>query len=80
MSERFQGTGSGKGDKSRIADMNKFTRNMEKIYEKKSLEFWCVWEGNDSDKSEFNTEDLKEGQKISYSEYMSRIIKLHKLQ
>ena len=80
MSDRFKSDGAGKGDKSRIADINKFSRNMEKIYEKKTLQFWCVWEGNDSDKSEFNTEDLKEGQKISYSEYMSRIIKLHKLQ
>jgi hypothetical protein len=80
MSERFQGTGSGKGDKSRIADVNKFSRNMEKIYEKKTLQFWCVWEGYDSDKSVFNTKDLKEGEKVSYSEYMSRIIKLHKLQ
>ena len=80
MSDRFKSDGAGKGDKSRITDYNKYCRNSEKIFDKKTLPFWCVWEGNDIDKSEFNTEDLKEGQKISYSEYMSRIIKLHKLQ
>ena len=79
MSDRFKSDGAGKGDKSRIADMNKFTRNMEKIYEKKSLEFWCVWEGNDPIKSELDKSNLKEGQQISYSEYLSRIIKPHKL-
>jgi hypothetical protein len=76
MTERFKGTGSGKGDKSRIADYNKYCRNSDKIFEKKTLQFWCVWEGYDSD---FNTEDLEEGEKISYSEYMSRIINLKKL-
>ena len=79
MSDRFQGTGSGKGDKSRISDVNKFSRNMEKIYGRKTLPFWCVWEGNDPIKSELDKSNLKEGQQISYSEYLSRIIKPHKL-
>ena len=45
MSERFKGTGSGKGDKSRVSDYEKYSRNMEKIYEKKSWQFWAVWDG-----------------------------------
>ena len=35
----------GKGDKSRTSDANKFSRNMEKIYEKKTWQFWAVWDG-----------------------------------
>ena len=76
MGEKWHG---GKGDKNRITDTNKFSRNHEKIFEKKSLEFWCVWEGYDPDKSEFNKDKLKEGEKVSYTEYRSRIFKLHKL-
>jgi len=79
MSDRFKSDGAGKGDKSRITDYNKYCRNSEKIFEKKSLEFWCVWDGNDPIKSELDKSNLKEGQQISYSEYLSRIIKSHKL-
>lgn len=79
MSERFQGTGSGKGDKSRVSDYEKYSRNAEKIFEKKNWRYWCVFEGYDPDISEFNEEGLEEDQQISYSEYMSRIIQLRRL-
>ena len=44
----------GKGDKSRTSDVNKFSRNMEKIYEKKTWQFWAVWEGLNTEKMDFD--------------------------
>lgn len=76
MAKQWHG---GKGDKSRVSDMEKFNRNMEKIYEKKAWQFWCVWEGCDPDKCEFDNSKLKENEQISYREYRSRIIKESKL-
>jgi len=73
MSERFKGTGYGKGDKSRIADINKFNRNMEKLYEKKTWEFWSAWLGRHIDEIDFDDSGLEVGQQISYSEYIKRL-------
>ena len=73
MSERFKGTGSGKGDKSRISDTNKFSRNMEKLYERKTWQFWSVWLGRDIDEIDFDDSGLEVNQQISYSEYIKRL-------
>ena len=73
MSERFKSEGAGKGDSSRISDINKFSRNMEKLYEKKTWKFWAAWEGLNVHNVEFDDEGLGELQKISYSEYNSRL-------
>lgn len=40
--------------------------------QKKTWQFWCVWEGGDVETLKINTEGLKNGQDISYSEYLSR--------
>ncbi len=63
----------GKGDKSRTADTNKFSRNMEKIYEKKTWQFWAVWEGLNTEEMDFDDSGLKEFEKISYKEYITRL-------
>jgi len=63
----------GKGDKSRTADTNKFSRNMEKIYEKKTWQFWAVWEGSNTEEMDFDDSGLKEFEKISYKEYITRL-------
>ena len=44
----------GKGDKSRTTDTNKFSRNMEKIYEKKTWQFWAVWDGLNTEEMDFD--------------------------
>ena len=75
MSERFKGTGSGKGDKSRVSDYEKYSRNMEKIYEKKSWQFWMVWEGREVGETPFDSSGLEEGEQISYSEFIKRLKK-----
>jgi hypothetical protein len=80
MSEKFKGTGAGKGDKSRVSDYEKYSRNMERVFEKKNWRYWCIFEGYDPDTSVFDGEGLEEGQQISYSEYRSRVIKLNRLQ
>ena len=63
----------GKGDKSRTSDVNKFSRNMEKIYEKKTWHFWAVWDGLNTEKMDFDDSGLKEFEKISYKEYITRL-------
>lgn len=73
MSERFKGIGSGKGDKSRISDINKFSRNMEKLYEKKGWRFWAVWDGFDLETIEFDSSGLKDIECITYSEFKKRL-------
>jgi hypothetical protein len=73
MSERFKGTGSGKGDKSRISDINKFSRNMEKLYEKKGWRFWAVWDGYDLKTIKFDETGLKEGESITYKDFKKRL-------
>jgi hypothetical protein len=70
MSDKWHG---GKGDKSRISDPGKFSRNMERIYEKKSWQFWAVWECLDIEDIDFDKSDLDYLQKISYSEFVSRL-------
>ena len=78
MADRYKNEGAGKGDKSRISDYDKYSKNMEKIFEKKSWQFWVVWEGYDPQKCKFDESGLKDNEPISYSEYMSRIIKLER--
>ena len=75
MSERFKGTGSGKGDKSRVSDYEKYSRNMEKIYEKKSWQFWAVWDGLEVENINFDASGLKDLERISYREFLSRLNK-----
>jgi hypothetical protein len=38
----------------------------------KTWQFWCVWEGYDTDELEFDDIDLKEGEHITYAEYLKR--------
>ena len=73
MSERFKGTGSGKGDKSRISDINKFSRNMEKLYEKKGWRFWAVWDGYKLETIKFDSSGLKDTECITYNEFKKRL-------
>ena len=75
MSDRFKAVGSGKGDKSRTTDINKFSRNMEKIFEKKTWQFWAVWEGLDTETISFDDSGLKDFEQISYKEYITRLNK-----
>ena len=63
----------GKGDKSRTADINKFSRNMEKIYEKKTWQFWAVWEGLNTETMSFDDSGLEDFEQISYKEYITRL-------
>lgn len=70
MGEKWHG---GKGDKSRTADINKFSRNMEKIYEKKTWQFWAVWEGLNTEKMNFDDSGLEDFEQISYKEYITRL-------
>ena len=63
----------GKGDKSRTSDTKKFSRNMERIYEKKTWQFWAVWDGLNTEKMDFDDSGLKEFEKISYKEYITRL-------
>ena len=73
MSDRFKAVGSGKGDKSRTTDINKFSRNMEKIFEKKTWQFWAVWEGLNTEKMNFDDSGLEDFEQISYKEYITRL-------
>lgn len=70
MAKQWHG---GKGDQSRVSDIEKFNRNMEKIYEKKGWKFWMLWEGRDPDKTSFDDSDLSEYDKISYKEFIRRL-------
>lgn len=63
----------GKGDKSRTTDTNKFSRNMEKIFEKKTWQFWAVWEGLNTETMNFDDSGLKDFEQISYKEYITRL-------
>ena len=63
----------GKGDKSRTSDVNKFSRNMEKIYEKKTWQFWAVWEGLNTEEMDFDDSGLEDFEQISYKEYITRL-------
>lgn len=72
MSDKWHG---GKGDKSRVSDPKKFHDGMERIYGRKSWQFWAVWEGFDIEKIVFDDSGLKESEKISYKDFMSRLQK-----
>ena len=63
----------GKGDTSRVSNVEKYNRNMEKIYEKKSWQFWMVWEGRDVEETPFDLSGLADGEQISYSEFIKRL-------
>ena len=73
MSERFKSEGAGKGDSSRISDINKFSRNMEKLYEKKTWKFWAAWEGLDTEEMDFDDSGLQDFEQIPYKEYITRL-------
>jgi len=70
---RYETNGAGKGDKCRTSDHKKYQDGMERLYSKKSWQFWVVWEGGSSDKTEFDDLGLKPGQQISYKEYKERL-------
>lgn len=72
MAKQWHG---GKGDQSRVSDIEKFNRNMEKIYEKKSWQFWAVWDGLEVENINFDASGLKDLEKISYREFLSRLKK-----
>ena len=38
----------------------------------KTWQFWCVWEGYDTDELEFDDTNLEEGEHITYAEYIKR--------
>jgi len=42
--------------------------------EKKTWQFWCVWEGYRTHLCVFNDSGLKDLEKITYSEYKERLI------
>jgi len=73
MSNRFKGQGAGKGDKNRVSSFNVYQNGMEKIYARKSWEFWATWEGLNVDEINFDVSGLSQGEKISYKEYYSRL-------
>jgi len=75
MSDRFKSDGAGKGDKSRIADINKFSRNMEKLYEKKGWRFWALWDGYNLETIQFDNTGLTDTESITYKEFKSRLKK-----
>lgn len=79
MTDRFKNQGAGKGDKSRISDYKKYSENAEKLFCKKGWKYWCLWEGYDPDRSQFDESGLMLDEQISFKEYRSRIIKLKKL-
>ena len=70
MGDKWHG---GKGDKSRIADNKKYQRNMERIYGRKSWQFWAVWDGLNIEDITFDESGLKELEQISYREFMERL-------
>ena len=47
--------------------------NLAEYGYKKTWQFWCVWEGLDSDSVEFDDSDLEDGEDIEYSEYRRRL-------
>jgi len=63
----------GKGDKSRVSNPKKFQEGMERIYGRKSWQFWAVWDGLDLEQINFNDSGLKDNEQISYGEFMKRL-------
>lgn len=47
----------------------------EEKLSKKTWQFWCVWEGYDSDDIEFDDSGLEDGAQIDFSEYLQRKLK-----
>jgi hypothetical protein len=70
MSDKWHG---GKGDKSRVSDPKKYSVGMERIYGRKSWQFWAVWDGFDIEGLEFDDSGLKDNEQISYREFMKRL-------
>ena len=46
---------------------------MEKIYEKKTWQFWAAWEGLNTEEINFDDSGLEDFQQISYKEYITRL-------
>ena len=44
----------------------------EEYKEKKTWQFWCVWEGGNVETLKIDTKGLKDNQSISFSEYLDR--------
>lgn len=72
MSDKWHG---GKGDKSRISDPKKFNNGMERIYGRKSWQFWAVWDGLNVEDITFDSSGLKDMELISYRDFMTRLKK-----
>ena len=72
MSDKWHG---GKGDKSRISSINKFSRNHEKIFSAKNWRMWACWDGHDVNSIDFDESGLKEFEPISYQEFIKRLKK-----
>jgi hypothetical protein len=70
MSDKWHG---GKGDKSRVSDAKKYQEGMERIYGRKSWQFWAVWDGFDLDVIQFDDSGLEPSEEISYKEFMNRL-------
>jgi len=75
---KYETSGAGKGDKCRVSDHCKYQEGMERIYSKKSWQFWVIWEGGSSDLTEFDDVGLKPGEQISYKVYKERLGKFVK--
>jgi hypothetical protein len=74
MSDKWHG---GKGDKSRVSDSKKYQHGMERIYGRKSWQFWAVWDGFDLKNIQFDESGLEDLEKISYKEFMKRVKRLN---
>jgi hypothetical protein len=42
--------------------------------DRKTWQFWCVWEGYDIDEVKFDDSGLEDGEVITYPEYRERLI------
>ena len=74
MSDKWHG---GKGDKSRVSDSKKYQDGMERIYGRKSWQFWAVWDGFDLENIQFDESGLEDLEEISYKEFMKRVKRLN---
>lgn len=78
MTERFQNEGAGKGDKSRVFNFKKYQDGMERLYGKKTWQFWATWEGYHLDEIEFDDSGLENEQQIRYQDYIARLKNVNK--
>ena len=72
MSDKWHG---GKGDKSRISSINKFSRNHEKIFATKNWRMWALFEGYNPDTVEIDESGIDTFEQLSYTEYRKRFIR-----